>query len=138
MFEKLLAEEIDGMIDDAYERGYKDGYDKASVWRNNVIYFLYSGKDVASYKLKAMFDDWDSLIDYIREEICMGVIKLNYDIKPNIDEREGTNVEFLNKILKNIYVDTFHITTRGMDEQKAELEQDYERAYLSYRRYSRT
>ena len=116
MLEKTLALKVNDLIEDAYQRGYQDGYGEAIQVREEEIYILYEGKNEESYRLKAFFGDWDSLIDFIREEVCMGVIKLDYDIQPDFDETKGTNVEFLNKILKNIYVDTYRITTRDMNE----------------------
>ena len=116
MLEKRLAEEIDEMIDNAYRKGYEDGYAKASAWKDQIVYFVYDGENEESYRLKAMFDDWNSLIDFIREEVCMGAIKINCDIRPIVDENEGTDIDFLNMILKNIHIDTYHISTRTFNE----------------------
>ena len=115
MLEKRLAEEIDEMIDNAYRKGYEDGYAKAFAWKDQIVYFVYEGENEESCRLKAMFDDWDSLIDFIREEVCMGAIKI-CDIRPIVDENEGTDIDFLNMILKNIYIDTYHISTRTFNE----------------------
>ena len=70
MLEKRLAEEIDEMIDNAYRKGYEDGYAKASAWKDQIVYFVYDGENEESYRLKAMFDDWNSLIESRRNTPC--------------------------------------------------------------------
>lgn len=116
MLEKTLALKVNDLIEDAYQRGYQDGYGEAIQVREEEIYILYEGKNEESYRLKAFFDDWDSLIDFIRVEINMGTIKFNFDARPFFDEKEASGADILNEVLKNIYVESYRIKTRNMNE----------------------